>query len=388
MKDIELYLHIPFCARKCEYCDFLSAPAGREVQRAYKEALKREIRSFKQDEAYRAATVFFGGGTPSLLPGEWIAELMEALHDTFPFAPDAEISIECNPGTADEKKLLTYRQAGINRLSIGLQSADDRELALLGRIHTWEDFCRIYEEAREAGFSNINVDLMSALPMQSEESWERTLRSVLAYQPEHISAYSLIIEEGTPFYEKYRADDEQRAKGEKPIYLPDEEEERRMYERTKELLSRAGMHRYEVSNYAKDGYECRHNKGYWQGVPYIGFGLGAASLMDDIVLEKRVRYKKTDSLDAYLSGDFSQKDRQLLTQGEEMEEFMFLGLRLTEGVSASQFERRFGTSVDAVYGKVLKRQQELGLLKKCGERIFLTPRGMDVSNMVMSEFLL
>ena len=161
-----------------------------------------------------------------------------------------------------------------------------------------------------------------------------------------------------------------------------------MYKRTKELLSRAGMHRYEVSNYAKDGYECRHNKGYWQGVPYIGFGLGAASLMDDIVLGKRVRYKKTDSLDAYLSGDFSQKDRQLLTQGEEMEEFMFLGLRLTEGVSASQFERRFGTSVDAVYGKALKRQQELGLLKKCGERIFLTPRGMDVSNMVMSEFLL
>lgn len=388
MKDVELYLHIPFCVRKCEYCDFLSAPAGREVQRAYKETLKREISCFEPEEAYRVVTVFFGGGTPSLLPEEWIGELMETLRDKFSFAPDAEISIECNPGTADEKKLCAYRQAGINRLSIGLQSADDRELALLGRIHTWKDFCRTYEAARGAGFSNINVDLMSALPMQTEESWERTLRSVLAYRPEHISAYSLIIEEGTPFYEKYAADDERRSSGECPKFLPDEEAERRMYEQTKQLLLQAGMHRYEISNYAKDGYECRHNRGYWQGVPYIGFGLGAASLMDDIVLGKRVRYKKADSLDAYLSGDFEQKDRQLLTQGEEMEEFMFLGLRLTEGVSASQFERRFGTSVDAVYGKVLKRQQELGLLKKCGERIFLTPRGMDVSNMVMAEFLL
>lgn len=388
LKDVELYLHIPFCVRKCEYCDFLSAPAKPEVQRAYKEALKQEIRCFKPQETYRVVTVFFGGGTPSLLPEEWIGELMETLRDKFSFAPDAEISIECNPGTADEKKLCAYRQAGINRLSIGLQSADNGELSLLGRMHTWEDFCRTYEAARGAGFSNINVDLMSALPMQTEETWERTLRSVLPYEPEHISAYSLIIEEGTPFYEKYASDDARRSRGERPQYLPEEEAERMMYERTKQLLAQAGMHRYEISNYAKDGYECRHNKGYWQGVPYIGFGLGASSLVDDAVLKKRVRYKKTDSLAAYLAGDFSQKDRQILTREEEMEEFMFLGLRLTKGVSAAQFERRFGKAVDEVYKDVLRRQQELGLLKKCGERIFLTPRGMDVSNTVMAEFLL
>lgn len=388
-KDLELYVHIPFCVRKCAYCDFLSFSCSAQKREAYTETLKREIReafpaggAAADFDSYRVTTVFFGGGTPSVLPGAQIAAILQELRTRFCFAPDAEISIECNPGTADQDKLKLYRASGINRLSIGLQSADDGELAQLGRIHTWADFCRTYEAARDVGFDNINIDLMSALPGQTQDSWEQTLHRVLACRPEHISAYSLIIEEGTPFYEKYGKDDERRARGETPRYLPDEETERQMYERTQQLLAGAGLHRYEISNYAKDGYECRHNKGYWQGVPYLGFGLGASSFFG------QVRWHKTQDLNAYLAGDFSAQETQLLTEKEQIEEFMYLGLRLAEGVSKDDFFRRFGKRVDETYETVLERQLRLGLLEKRDGRIRLTPRGMDLSNMVMAEFLL
>lgn len=387
MRDLELYLHIPFCVRKCAYCDFLSAPAGRDVQRAYVGALRREICGFAQKatKEYCVTTVFFGGGTPSILPASDIAALMEEMRGAFAFAPDAEVTIECNPGTADREKLRVYRDAGINRLSLGLQSADDSELAMLGRIHTWTDFLRTYEDARAAGFDNINVDLMSALPGQSAASWERTLRSVLALSPEHISAYSLIIEEGTPFYEKYHEDDEIRRDGGVPRFLPSEDVERRMYEMTEELLGEAGLHRYEISNYARPGRECRHNTGYWRGTEYMGFGLGASSLIAGEF--GYTRFRNPDDLSAYLRGDFSGREMQTLTVQDRMEEFMFLGLRLTDGISEAEFERRFDCPIDKIYGKVLEEQQGLGLLARREGRIFLTPRGLDLSNLVMAEFL-
>lgn len=381
-RELELYVHIPFCVRKCAYCDFLSAPAGLPVQEAYVKALKKEIENFPYTEEYRVSTVFFGGGTPSILPADMICGLLGVMRDKFSFNTDAEISIECNPGTADGEKLASYRKAGINRLSIGLQSADDKELALLGRIHTWEDFHRTYELAEKAGFSNINVDLMSALPGQTSASWERTLRRVLDMRPQHISAYSLIVEEGTPFYETYHEDVKRRDRGDTPEFLPSEEEERRMYRLTEQLLSEAGLHRYEISNYALTGYECRHNKGYWQGTDYVGFGLGASSLLH------HSRYRNPAGMAEYLAGDFSGRECEVLTMEDQMEEFMFLGLRLMEGVREQEFSERFGIRIEEVYGEVLRRQEELGLLKRNGARIYLTPRGIDLSNTVMAEFLL
>ncbi len=390
---MELYIHIPFCIRKCAYCDFLSFPAARKVQEQYVEMLLREIRTFQteksvKEECEAVSSVFFGGGTPSLLPAEQIARIMETVRGSFVLTRDAEISIECNPGTADEEKFRIYRAAGINRLSFGLQSANNQELALLGRIHTWEQFCKTYEAARRAGFSNINIDLMSSLPGQSVDSWCKTVKSVLALQPQHISAYSLIIEEGTPFYERYAEDALRRDAGEDPMYLPSEDAERRMYEVTEELLAQAGMHRYEISNYALPGCECRHNVGYWTGVPYSGFGLGAASYLPQKDKAKAaVRYKNTECLETYLSGDFAKGDCEELDVRDQMEEFMFLGLRMIEGVEEESFLKRFGRSIDEVYGTVLERQIKLGLLRRDNGRIFLSERGLDLGNEVMAEFL-
>lgn len=381
-KKLELYLHIPFCVKKCAYCDFLSSPAEKPVQDAYIEALKKEIKNFPCCEEYRVSTVFFGGGTPSILPGEKISDLMDVMRSRFCMDPDAEVTIECNPGTVDAEKLKSYRNAGINRLSIGLQSSDDRELLLLGRIHTWADFCRTYELAQKAGFSNINVDLMSALPGQSPATWEQTLKQVLAVKPQHISAYSLIIEEGTLFYDRYSEDAEKRDRGEETKFLPSEEAERQMYRVTEEMLAEAGMYRYEISNYALPGYECRHNIGYWDGTEYVGFGLGASSLL------KQIRYRNPEAMAEYLAGDFSGRERVRLTEKDRMEEFMFLGLRMMRGVEEAEFERRFGKKTDEVYADVLKRQEARGMLKRSGGRIFLTPRGIDLSNAVMAEFLL
>lgn len=381
MRELELYLHIPFCIKKCAYCDFLSMVAGEKEQRDYLEALKKEIREFPSAKEYHVSSVFFGGGTPSILPAVWIGGMMDTLREKFLIDPDAEISLECNPKTADEEKLRLYRSMGINRLSIGLQSADDAELALLGRVHTRDDFEQTYCLARKAGFSNVNVDLMSALPGQTAESWRRTLEYVLSLEPEHISAYSLIIEEGTPFYDAYHADDELRSRGDAPEHLPSEEEERRMYETTERLLSRAGLHRYEISNYAKYGYECRHNIGYWKRTEYAGFGLGASSLLSERRLCNPVRMQD------YLCGGWSKREQVILEEQDQMEEFMFLGLRMTSGIREHDFFRKFGKTVDEVYGKVLERQTANGLLARENGRVFLTPEGVSVSNTVMSDFL-
>ena len=381
-RPLGIYLHIPFCVRKCDYCDFLSAPASIEVQRRYVSCLKEEILRFGEAGKYEVQSVFFGGGTPSILEGTQISELMDALYRIFAFAERPECTVECNPGTLNLEKLEWYRESGINRLSIGLQSADDRELKLLGRIHTWEDFCRNFEQARRIGFSNINVDLMSALPGQTAASWKNTVEKVLSYDPEHISAYSLMIEEGTPFFERYGQEAAARERGEEVFHLPSEEEEREMYYDTQRMLSEAGLHRYEISNYAKDGFESRHNSGYWKRQEYAGFGLGASSQLD------RLRYKKTDRLEEYLEGDYSEKDVLELTRRDEIEETMYLGLRMTEGVSLAQFREKFGVTAEHIYGDVIKKLERQGLIRTENEYICLTALGMDVSNRVLAEFLL
>ena len=382
-KSLELYVHIPFCVRKCEYCDFLSAPAGADTQQEYVRNLLLEIeQKGVRCTDYEVTTIFFGGGTPSILKAGWIADILDVIHRNFKVRKDAEITIECNPGTLTFEKLSIYKSAGINRISVGLQSASDAELRELGRIHTYEDFLRSYDLIRKKGFSNVNIDLMAALPGQTLKSYEQTLRRVLALKPEHISAYSLIIEEGTPFYKKYEADELLREKGEKPQMLPSEETERLMYERTKELLFAHGYERYEISNYARRGYACRHNIGYWRRENYLGFGLGSASLLEN------ERFHNTTDLTDYLGGDYLAYEQEKLDKKSQMEEFMFLGLRMTEGISTECFRQTFGLTVELVYGPVLEQQIADQLLRKEDGRIFLTERGLDVSNYVMAQFLL
>ena len=392
-RELEIYIHIPFFVRKCAYCDFLSGPADQKTQEQYTDALIREIQAFPDAEQYVVCSVFIGGGTPSVLSKEAIGRILETVRRKFHFVSETngdfgsvEITIECNPGTAGEEKLSYYRKIGINRLSLGLQSADNRELVLLGRIHTWEAFLETYHAARHVGFTNINIDLMSGLPGQSVVSWERTLDQVLALEPEHISAYSLIIEEGTPFYTRYRKDEKLRDQGEEPELLPSEEAERQMYARTEEKLLEHGMYRYEISNYAKPGFACRHNDGYWTGVWYAGFGLGASSLLN------HTRYRNTEHMEEYLTAAPEQlagyREAEPLTQNDEMEEFMFLGLRRMAGVSESEFKKRFRRTIREVYGEIPDSLIRHGLLARKGDCYFLTPEGMNLSNYVMSEFIL
>lgn len=375
-RPLELYLHIPFCVRKCRYCDFLSGPADCSTQERYMQALLREIRERgKECESYQVDTIFIGGGTPSVVEAKWIGEVMQAIRECYDVSPEAEITMEMNPGTVNREKLCAYHKAGINRLSIGLQSVWDEELQSLGRIHTFEQFKEAYTQAREIGFQNINVDVMSALPGQNAESWTKTLDVLLSLQPEpeHISAYSLILEEGTPLYESYE-------RGE--LILPDEDSERQMYLLTEEILGTGGYARYEISNYAKPGYQCRHNCGYWRRREYLGLGIGAASLM------RETRFKNADNLEAYLKDCLAvREEEETLSKEAQMEEFMFLGLRLMEGVDFRAFEDKFGQDILAVYGQVIERNVKDGLLKQEEGHVRLTKRGIDVSNYVMSQFL-
>lgn len=397
-KPLGIYVHIPFCIQKCLYCDFLSAPSDETTRESYVNALLAEIDAQAPlYKSFQVHTVFFGGGTPSLLMPEQTAAILERLYQRFSFLPEKEmeITLEANPGTLTEEKLRAWRKAGVNRLSIGLQSAHDEELKSLGRIHTWKEFLWGYEAARRAGFSNLNIDLMSALPGQSVESWMDTLESVVELKPEHISAYSLIIEEGTPFYDWYGPQDaaSEKRQMEKRKPLPSEEEDRLMYERTGEYLAKRGYGRYEISNYALPGFACRHNLAYWERTDYAGFGLGAASLREN------VRWSNTAELAEYLAhagqtGEETRikKEMTRLSIQDQMEEFMFLGLRKTEGVSASAFERLYGKPLEAVYEEPVERLIREGLLlryqKEDGSVFFrLSARGIDVSNYALAMFL-
>lgn len=381
-KELEIYIHIPFCKRKCAYCDFLSGPADDNNIACYVEKLIDEIGAQGDCNLYNKTTVssvFFGGGTPTILNGRQMQRIMKAIKLHFRVAEDAEISVEANPGTVNREKLAAYKKAGVNRISFGLQSAKNEELKLLGRIHTFEDFLESFWLARECGFENINVDLISAIPGQTLKSWEESLRQVLKLNPEHLSAYSLIIEEGTPFATLYGEGTEEEEK------LPTEEEERRMYWRTKELLEEAGYYRYEISNYAKPGKECRHNLGYWERKNYLGMGLGSSSFFDN------VRWKNIEDLEMYLENsgepEMIQKDREILSVTEQMEEFVFLGLRKTRGICMKEFEETFGKSLEECYGENVARMQREKLVIMEDGFLRLTEKGIDVSNYVFGEIL-
>lgn len=405
-KKMELYIHIPFCVKKCQYCDFLSFPADESTQQEYVDALLREIRYYgMQCQSYPVTTVYIGGGTPSWLREDAIAKIMDAVQRTFRLTADAEISIECNPGTVTDYKFAVYRSVGINRISIGLQSASERELKLLGRIHTFEQFLKTYELARGNGFGNLNVDLMNSLPGQTTESFYHTLQQVLRLKLEHISAYSLIIEPGTPFYDLYKFDAVKQRAGMATVALPTEEEVCQMTALTEQVLAEAGYVHYEISNFAKPGFACRHNIGYWKRENYLGLGLGASSLMENI------RYTNTRDLYTYLeqtrqihAGVFLDGTQEAgseeipvtnlhaaaerITRKAQIEEFMFLGLRMTDGITRDDFMEAFGIPIEGVYQGVLQQLQEEELLEKHAGRIYLTQKGQDVSNYVLSQFLL
>ncbi len=381
-KDLELYLHIPFCVKKCNYCDFFSASGSEEEQEAYVQAMVQEIHWYQEKfRSYEVKTIFLGGGTPSLLSGNQAERIFQSLHDSFKIARDAEITMEMNPGTVDLQKLKQYKEVGVNRLSIGLQSAQNRELKMLGRIHTFEDFLETWKEVEKAGFENRNIDLMSALPGQKLETWEDTLRKVLALQPEHISAYSLILEEGTPFYNWYESGRFDAGDWE----LPSEEEEYTMGERTIRILQDAGMHRYEISNYAKPGKECRHNLGYWNRTEYLGIGAGSSSLIGE-TRSNHIRDRK-EYIEMIRRGEDVDTEQEFLSTESQMEEFMYLGLRKTEGISRTAFQDYFQKSLDEIYGTVIEKLNDEKLLECDGDRVRLSHRGMDVSNWVLAEFL-
>ena len=385
MFPLEIYIHIPFCVNKCAYCDFLSAPSTEEERERYVNLLCEEIAaSSVRAKEYEVVTVFFGGGTPSILKGEQIERILKVLRERFAIAENAEITLEMNPGTVTGEKLEIYKRAGINRLSIGLQSVHNGELKMLGRIHTYEEFLESYHMARKAGFDNMNVDLISAIPGQTVESWKRTLSTILELQPEHISAYSLILEPGTPFYELYAKENDKAEK-----LLPDEDAERQMYRQTRVMLKEAGYERYEISNYSRPGYECRHNLGYWNRVPYLGFGIGAASLVPQemSVKGKMCRYSNPDNIEEYQKCFLDKFEGEPLEREDEMEEFMFLGLRKTSGVLKGQFRSCFQTGIEEVYGGQLEKLKNFRLIEENEERIWLTERGIDVSNMVFVEFM-
>lgn len=365
---MELYIHIPFCKKKCNYCDFLSFSGRDYCFQNYLEALCRDIRRYG---GHTVSTIFIGGGTPSLMPVGFFDKLFTCIRENFLILPDAEISIEVNPGTLTAAKAVEYNRVGINRISFGLQSVHDEELSRAGRIHTFEDFLKSYEVARKAGISNINVDVMMGLPTQTPESLKATLSQICLLHPEHISAYMLIVEEGTPFYDWYQ---------EHPEAFPDEETVSTMYENALHFLAKHGYEQYEISNFARKGYECRHNIGYWKRIPYLGIGLGASSLMND------TRYRVTSDLNEYLQGlSYEQEDK--LTMKDMRNETVMLGLRLKEGISYSEIAAEFGEGYAGYLITRLKAYVEQGFMEHDYDRYFFNEKGFLVSNSILSELI-
>lgn len=374
MESLGLYIHIPFCVHKCAYCDFYSLTDTGLVGK-YIAALITQIKSFrKKAKKYTVDSVYIGGGTPSSISAEYICDVMLAVKDTFRLSPTAEITIEANPGTLDATKLSVYKSVGINRLSIGLQSADNDELASLSRIHTWEDFEKSFLLARLEGFDNISVDLMYALPGQHRSTLAKTLETVMDLGPEHISLYGLKIEENTPFG---RDPDIQNS-------LPDEEKQYKMYMASAKTLEDHGYMQYEISNFAKPGYECKHNMKYWRCENYLGFGPAAASLFDGVLFNymKNIALFTDDPLTPLLV-----ESSEILTEREMATQYVMLGMRLTEGVGREVFRERFGLDLDLEYGQKLAPFIEKKLAEKTEYGYRLTRRGMLVSNYILSDIL-
>lgn len=371
-KSISIYVHIPFCVRKCSYCDFPSFAGANNINH-YFDALTDEIREERQTRGRTADTVYIGGGTPSCVPPLFIEKLLAELKKTYVINKNTEISMEMNPGTVRKDALSVYRHSGINRLSLGCQSFNDKSLKRLGRIHSAEDIINTYELLRKEGFQNINLDLISSLPGESLKDLKYSLEKAAALQPEHISVYSLIIEEGTEFKRLLETG--------KMKDLPDEEEQAEADTLVKNLLTENNYKRYEISNYAKEGRECRHNLCYWNRGEYRGFGLSAASLVGNR------RFANTREK-VYINdpGKILSEDR-LLSREDEMAEFMFLGLRQTAGISAGDFSKAFGTLINRVYGDQLDKQISQGFMEFSGGRYHYNDRGLEVSNMLLADFL-
>ena len=385
--EIELYIHIPFCVRKCDYCDFLSFPSDTKMREYYVNALCSEIELKAKKLCNQMVTsIYIGGGTPSSLETKLIIKIMNTLDSAFTISEDAEVTIECNPGTVSRDSLSVYKSYGINRLSIGLQSANEHELELLGRIHDYDSFVRTVDMLLEVGFINYSVDIMYGLPYQTMDSLSKTLKAVTMLRPKHISAYSLIIEEGTAFFDRYNDDYINQCLAKKTKYLPEENVLCEMTDYINAFLKGRGYDRYEVSNYAKAGYECRHNIGYWKRKAYIGFGIGAASLYEE------KRYKNITDIDRYIKNYslanplIEYEEQENLTTEDSMSEFMMLGLRMNWGVSADDFYSIYGRTLDNVYGEQIEGLIERELLVNDGNRIKPTNRGLELQNIIAREF--
>ena len=374
MKEMSLYIHIPFCKQKCLYCDFPSYAGKESLINEYIRALNEEI--LRKCSKYKIASIFVGGGTPSYLNEINLESLLKTIN-LLDFKDDFEFTIECNPGTLNEEKLVLMKNYNVNRISMGLQTTNDNLLKEIGRIHSFEEFKKNYNQARKAGFENINVDLMFGLPNQHMKDWKASLEDVMSLEPDHISAYSLIIEEGTCFYNLYNND---------KLNIPNEEEERSMYLFTKGFLEDYGYNQYEISNYAKVNKECFHNKVYWKCNEYLGLGVSASSFVDE------KRFKNIDDIKIYIEKINNKEDvtEEIYVNNinDDMEEFMFMGLRMIEGINLKTFKKRFGKDVFDIYDEVIKNNIKKGLLVVDSEKLYLSEKGIELSNYVMSDFIL
>lgn len=374
MKNISLYIHIPFCDQKCHYCDFPSFAGKGDLKDRYIDALIKEIN--QNTKGYIIDTIFIGGGTPSSLSANQLEKLLINVNN-FTFANNLEFTVECNPGSITREKLNVMKKYGVNRLSMGLQAVQNSLLKDIGRIHSYEVFKENFILARECGFENINVDLMFGLPKQKVSEWKESLEMMTSLNPEHISAYSLIIEEGTRFSKLYEED---------KLKLPNEDEERQMYHLAKDILLKNGFSQYEISNYSKEGFECRHNIAYWKMNNWLGVGSAASSYIDG---ERFTNFSKIETYIEKIENDKSPREEEgKNTIEENIEEFMFMGLRLIEGIDENEFEIRFNKTVDSYYKDILKKFITQGLLKRENKKIYLTEKGIEYSNVVMSEMLL
>lgn len=389
-KTMMVYVHIPFCVQKCAYCDFLSFAADDALKEDYLRALRREIRERGRQSRLPVSSLFIGGGTPTVLSEKQLGDLLEEIFWSYSVEKDAEVTVEMNPGTVTPEKAVSLRKAGVNRVSMGVQSFDDGLLKKLGRIHDSTCAKESFHLLRKAGFDNLSMDLMSGLPGQSLATWLDTLRTAVSLHPEHLSCYSLILEEGTPFYEM-----------KEQLLLPDEETERRMYHEGADYLSLEGYGRYEISNFALPGKESRHNSGYWVRRPYDGLGLGASSF--EVSGDEQVRFHDPSDMKLYLDAwkeekaplqsterdekAFWREEVETLSRKDQMAEFMILGLRLAKGRTEQEFYETFGEEMRQVYGNVLEKHRKEGLLEVKGGRWYLTRRGVDVSNRVFVDFL-
>ena len=376
MKEIGIYIHIPFCKKKCHYCDFVSYDNKYEKVEKYIdtviEDIDEETKSFTKE--HLVTTVYLGGGTPSFIESKYIKEILEKVRKSFNISGDAEITLEVNPGTVNEEKLKTYQMLGINRLSIGLQTTNDEILKTIGRIHNYSEFLSTYNLARKIGFENINVDLIFALPNQNIENVKKDLENIIELNPEHISTYSLILEEGTKLEEMIKENEEK-------YVLPDDDTERKMYWLIKNTLEKNGYKHYEISNFAKQGKESRHNINCWMQKEYLAFGSASHGFLDG------VRYSNKKILSEYIF-NFKNKDiEERLTREETAKEFMMLGLRMIDGVSISEFERKFKLNPLMYFRFEISKLVEEELLEVDLDRIKLTNKGIDLANLVWEEFV-